>query len=119
MSQATAVHTSWIPEWTFGDRLRKVRTELGMDQREFAMKLDLKAPTLSSYEAGRANPRARDLPSLAARLELLTGVPKAWFIGWETVGLDGIEPPTSTVESQQFMPVISLDDYRSRAQPAA
>ena len=71
--------------------------ELGLDQREFAEKLELKAPTLSSYEAGRANPRSRDLPALAARLELLTGVPKAWFIGWETVGPAGIEPTTSTV----------------------
>lgn len=79
---ATATHTAWVPEWSFGDRIRKVRVELGMDQREFAAKLGIKAPTLSSYEAGRANPRARDLPKLASRLELLTGVPRSWFMGW-------------------------------------
>lgn len=74
---------TWVPEWSFGDRVRKVRTEMGLDQREFAVKLELKAPTLSSYEAGRANPRSRDLPKLAARLELLTGVPRTWFLGWD------------------------------------
>lgn len=73
----------WVPQWSFGDRLRKVRTELGMDQREFATKLQIKAPTLSSYEAGRANPRARDLPGLASRLQALTGVPREWFLGWD------------------------------------
>lgn len=110
---------AWVPQWEFGDRLRKVRTDLGYDQKEFAALLELKAPTLSSYEAGRANPRSKDLPALAARLELLTNVPRAWFMGWETenphqspdggaVRPEGLEPPTFTVESRRFAPVTSI-----------
>lgn len=74
----------WVPEWEFGDRLRKVRTSMGLGQVEFAEHIDLTAPTLAAYETGRANPRSKDLPSLAARLEMFTGVPRQWFLGWET-----------------------------------
>lgn len=114
-------HTSaWVPEWSFGDRMRKVRTELGYDQREFAEKLDIKAPTLSSYEAGRANPRAKDLPVLATKLEMLSNVPRAWFMGWETEnphpdnpsgGMEppaGIDPATFSLQVRRLAPVTPL-----------
>lgn len=125
MNTKKAHDTAWIPEWGFGDRLRKVRTDLGYKQEEFAELLDLNAATLSSYESGRANPRATALPALAARLELLTKVPRVWFMGWEAenphqspsggskVGPAGIEPTTSTVKTGNGI-VTSLDDYRAK-----
>lgn len=71
-----------IPEWTFGDKIRKARSITGMDQRTFAQALGITASTLAAYETGRANPRFKDAGALAARLELLTRIPRAWFIGF-------------------------------------
>lgn len=111
---------AWVPQWEFGDRLRKVRTDLGYDQKEFAALLELKAPTLSSYEAGRANPRSKDLPTLAARLELLTNVPRAWFMGWETENPPqfpkggfseppaGLEPATCGLQGRTYNQIVDI-----------
>jgi len=30
---STTTINTWVPEWSFGDRVRKVRTEMGLDQR--------------------------------------------------------------------------------------
>lgn len=120
MSTQAAPRSNWVPEWTFGDRIRKVRTELGLDQRELAEKLELKHSTLSSYESGRANPRATKLPAMAARLELISGVPRAWFLGWETenphpvdpdggnVPPNGIEPLTYSLQVDQLHEVTPI-----------
>lgn len=70
-----------IPEWTFGDKLRKARAEVGMDQREFAMALGLTSSTLAAYETGRANPRFKDVGQLATKLESVTRISRSWFLG--------------------------------------
>lgn len=70
-----------IPEWSFGDRVRKARLEMGMDQKEFAAAIDITASTLAAYETGRANPRFKDAVPLAKRLEALTQIHRGWFLG--------------------------------------
>ena len=72
-----------IPEWSFGDRVRKARLETGMDQKEFAKALDITASSLAAYETGRANPRFKDAGALAKRLEMLTRIHRGWFLGAE------------------------------------
>ncbi|WP_141899274.1 helix-turn-helix domain-containing protein [Paramicrobacterium agarici] len=77
-----------IPQWTFGDRVRKARHESGMDQKEFAAAIGIKSSTLAAYETGRANPRFKDVPVLSKRLELLTRIPRSWFMGFDDQTMD-------------------------------
>jgi DNA-binding XRE family transcriptional regulator len=67
-------------DWSFGDRLRKVRkrrTHLG--QREFAKQLGVGWQAYAQWEAD--NSRPKDIVAVARRVELLTGAPAAWLLG--------------------------------------
>lgn len=68
-----------IPEWTFGDRIRKTRLSVGMDQRTFAENIGATASSLATWETDRVRPR--DLIAVAKRIELLTRVPASWLLG--------------------------------------
>ncbi|WP_181130012.1 helix-turn-helix domain-containing protein [Rathayibacter sp. AY1E1] len=74
-----------IPQWTFGDKLRKARTTVGMDQKTFAERVNITPSSLAAYETGRSTPRFRDVHGLAASIELLTGIPRGWFLEFETL----------------------------------
>lgn len=69
----------WVPTWTLGDRLRKIRRDLGLDQHELAAELGVKPSTLSAWESGRNTPD--DPVGIARRLEEITSVPAAWTLG--------------------------------------
>lgn len=71
-----------IPEWTFGDKVRKARTLSEMDQREFARAINITPSTLAAYETGRSMPRFKDVRALALRLEEVSHIPSAWFVGF-------------------------------------
>ncbi len=44
-----------VPEWTVGDRLRKAREVLGLDQVAFAALTGISRGTISNYERGLTN----------------------------------------------------------------
>lgn len=69
-----------IPAWTFGDRLRKARREVGLGQAEFADALGVGRQAYAAWESDRNTPR--DITGMAEQLERVTGVPRAWFLGW-------------------------------------
>ena len=102
-----------IPQWTFGERVRKVRRQSDLTQVEFAEKLGVTRAALESWESGRNEPR--NIVDVAVRLEAITGVPRQWFLGWldgagpggpgASVGEAGIEPATFRVESRPFLAV--------------
>lgn len=69
-----------IPEWTFGERLRKVRREMRLNQEDMSARLDVKRSTYEAWETGRNKP---DVIELAPRLEEITGISRLWFLGWE------------------------------------
>jgi transcriptional regulator with XRE-family HTH domain len=71
--------TERIPQWTIGDRLRKIRLDQGQGQRQFALDLGVASGTYSQWETGANMPR--DLVAIARRIELLTRVPAAWTLG--------------------------------------
>lgn len=71
--------TAVIPSWTLGDRIRKARTTVGMDQRQFAEALGVKAGTLAGWEADNSKPR--ELVDVAMRIEEITSVPASWILG--------------------------------------
>src|SRR5437764_358476 len=68
-----------IPTWDLSDRLRKVRRDSHLSQRDFAYALGLKETTLAAYESGRNVPQR--LLDLAARVESAFDVPAAWLLG--------------------------------------
>lgn len=69
-----------IPEWTFGDRLRKVRrVVLRLNQAEFAAELGTNQKTYAAWELDMTSPR--NMVALAKRIEALAGVPASWMLG--------------------------------------
>lgn len=55
-----------MPE-TIGDRIRKVRIESGMSQREFAKAIYVARNTVYRWEIGKAVPYAHDVQHIAER----------------------------------------------------
>lgn len=79
-----------IPEWTFGDRMRKARRRSGMTTGDFAAALGITQSAVGQYETDRSVPR--NVVRLAQKVEALTGIPAAWMLG-----LDPVEPPTQAL----------------------
>ncbi|MHA7292597.1 helix-turn-helix transcriptional regulator [Arthrobacter sp. HLT1-21] len=74
-------HKTWTPEWSFADRLRKIRRESGAKQEDFAARLGVNDNQYKAWETGRNHPR--DQVATAKRIELMTGVPAVWVLGLE------------------------------------
>lgn len=74
-----------IPQWTFGDRVRKVRRERGWSQEELATRLSVTLNasvtrrTVAGWELSDRQPH--DLVAMAKVLQALTDVPAEWFLG--------------------------------------
>ena len=82
MATAAALRTPTrpAPRFGFGDRLRLVRRDLGKTQAEMAMHVGAGLKSYSSWESGQSRPA--DLADWAERLELRTGIGRAWWLGW-------------------------------------
>lgn len=91
MSTQAAHEEMNIPQWTLGDRLRKIRTSAGMSQEEFAAQLQVTASAYSHWESDRTTPR--NVVTIAQRLEMMTGVPAAWILGISDGVSSGPEGP--------------------------
>ncbi len=68
-----------IPEWTFGDRLRKIRREADLDQGQMATRLGISKGRYANWEIDTARPR--DILKIAARIEVEFGTPRWWILG--------------------------------------
>lgn len=55
-------------EESFGDRLQRFRTELGLDQAEVAKRMGVGVTSVASWEKGRARPKRGRMATLAAIL---------------------------------------------------
>lgn len=71
------------PEWTLGERIRKARTTLKMDQDEFARVFGVTNKAVSQWETGTTVPRralefAHKVEALAA--ERGVSVPAQWLL---------------------------------------
>lgn len=77
--QETGKPTRRIPQFTWGDRIARVRKDLGMDQKEFAELIGYPRGTIGGWEASGSLPR--DIVTAARRIEAKTGVPFEWLIG--------------------------------------
>ena len=66
-------------EWSFGDRLRKIRRVVGASQDDFAAVLEVGKESLAAWELGVNTPR--NIVALSKRIELAYGVPAGWTLG--------------------------------------
>lgn len=77
--------SSAVPQWTFADRVRKIRRDvLRMEQGEFAGLLGVTRQAYAAWESGRNEPRS--ILAVARRIEEVSGVPAAWVLGIEGGG---------------------------------
>lgn len=77
--------TGLIPEWTFGDRIRKIRRQLGMTQGQFAASIERGPKSVAAWELGTNAPS--DAVAVAKRIQVAHGIPASW-----TLGLDDERP---------------------------
>lgn len=70
-----------VPEWTVGDRLRKARELLGLDQGPFADLIGVSRGTVSNYERGTTE---RYKPIVMNAWAAQTGVPVEWLESGDT-----------------------------------
>lgn len=89
-----------VPEWTFGERLRKARRELQLNQEAMAERLGVKRVTYAAWEVGQNKP---DITELAPRLEEVTGISRLWFVGWADTG-SGTPTPGGSVTRRYRTP---------------
>lgn len=65
-----------VPEFTFGDRLRKAREHAGVSTDEMAVVIDVSGRTIGNYENDRTPVRGPVVKAWAMR----TGVPVEWLL---------------------------------------
>ncbi|WP_051256139.1 helix-turn-helix domain-containing protein [Corynebacterium freiburgense] len=91
----------FIPAWTVGDRVRKIREHLGLSQYDLAEAIEYSRGTIANIEQGVREPRRGMLIAIA----FATGVDLHWLetgetpsgdlpTGGSSVGHQGLEPRT-------------------------
>ena len=69
----------WVIVMTFGERIRALREERGIKQKDLARELSLSASTIGMYEQNRREPDLETLTRMAryfeCSLDMLTGQP--------------------------------------------
>ena len=85
-----------MPEWTFGDRIRKIRRELRLNQVEFADAIGRGDKAVAAWESGTNAPE--DIVSVAKRIQVRFGVSAAWVLGIDPPPPAG---PGSTVRARR------------------
>lgn len=76
---AKDTHSSWVPQWSLADRLRKIRRDSHLSQEDFAHAIGVKPTTYAAWEIGRNQPDR--ILELAALIEDTFDVPAAWTLG--------------------------------------
>lgn len=90
----TALNGSWRPADSLANRMKLVRAELGMSQREFGAKCGIPASQIQSIEDGKS-PRGLDVK--VKKISLAFGVDRDWLM-WGGPLNDETPPPTGAVD---------------------
>lgn len=59
-----------VPEFSLGERIRKVREDLDLSQQQFAVLLGVDRKTIGHWEGGRHVPRYRDLMMISSAADV-------------------------------------------------
>ena len=91
------------PQWSFGDKLRKIRREVArVSQADMAKILEVNPATYSAWEGGRSKPPKRLAEVVAGRIEgrFPGRVSAAWVLGYHPAGKGG-EPSYLALVGEQ------------------
>lgn len=88
---------------TIGERIRLVRSDANLTQKEFAEKLEIKQNTVATYESGATNPSDRIISSISR----LFGINREWLLTGEG---EMLRPVTKTEEIARYMGRILADE---------
>lgn len=76
------VSADLVLQWTWGDRIRKIRRAAKLSQREFAAELGVSGATIAAWEASESIEPPRGGVSAAKRIEMRwPSVPATWTLG--------------------------------------
>jgi transcriptional regulator with XRE-family HTH domain len=95
---AAALAPGWVPEDTFGDRLRSVRRQLGLHVEDIAVMCGVPLATWSTWENGA---RPRQLDVVVRKVAAATKCDRDWLMWGREVGAQSspwITPRTERVE---------------------
>ena len=83
---------------TVGDRMRKIRIEKGLTQREVSARCHIAEPTIRKYESGRLNPKFETVEKIASALEAPVQALMGYVFTGSTNGKDVYEVPMDVVD---------------------
>jgi len=110
------VQREWvIPMWSFGDRIRKIRTDLGMTQVQFAESLGVTSNALAQWESDRNQPRR--MVEVAEKIEELYKVPAAWVLGVDIAPFPVTASEARQLERELHQRSLRLPRLDSNQQP--
>lgn len=91
-----------IPEFTFGDRLRKARELTGLEQKDFAAEIGISRTSVSNAETGANRPHQITIKAWALR----TGVNMDWLLGnGGPQGGDSVSDPSNRSYADRVLAV--------------
>lgn len=108
------------PEWSFGDKLRKIRREVAsVSQAGMANILEVNPATYSAWEGGRSKPHKRLAEVVAQRIEdrFPGRVSAAWVLGYQPAGRGG-EPSFLSLIGEQSEAEALLPRLDSNQEPS-
>lgn len=88
---------------TIGERIKKIRQENGLSQRELGKKLNVSQQMIGQWETGKSNPKIETLRRIADTLEV--GL-------WEIVELDQMDLDTLKQEIPKILSLYTLEDLK-------
>ncbi len=101
--------SGFAPEWTMGDRLRKIRRRAKMTQAQFAGALGVADDTYGAWESDRN--KVTDVVAVAKRIKVLTGTPVWWTLDTQ----EGPRPAGPDGGSEGGPRQIRTDDLRIKS----
>lgn len=78
-SDARGTGESIALDWTWGDRVRRVRRHVGASQAAFARSISVPQGTVATWESSDMNPR--NIVELSQRIERAWGISALWMLG--------------------------------------
>lgn len=83
---------------TTGERIKRIRLEKGLTQREVSARCHIAEPTIRKYESGRLNPKFETLEKISSALEVPVTALMGYVFTGRVDGKDIYEPPRDVID---------------------
>lgn len=115
MGMTTQTHGHYSPQWTLGDRLRRIRRDAGLTQGKFAELLQVGEKRYAAWEADTNVPGGAQLMAVARRVAIAYGRDASDFVlGMEPVATPDPDPTPPAGETDMEALRKLADAKRSR-----